>query len=901
MLTDSKIKIGGRFDLASKDVNADVNADYLKITLTDVTDYEGEGVDVADIIGYFKVIAPTGVDLYEGSFLDPDIDANVSLEFDGIEVPLDSLGNPMTGEYILQYFVKNTDTDAEYTTGQIKVKVCGSKCIDTVDICIELTFDCNTGIAKGTDVSVYGTGAVVDSIISLSPPLGATYTDGTRPSVYQSPTKAVVSDALWTGVWQLFLSSVVEYSVVVGGMTFVIVEYFESAANGEANCSVNISALYECLVKRCTAIEKEACSYGGISNNKVLADEQFKLLTLALKLEWARTSGDATGAAKYYEELKSLLGCTCCTSGDTPELIIPIAPTSTTAIVLGSIPIVVSPVTVGTTTTYTVSLSQLFQDLINSLFTTEVVSEDATINVTPTIDEDGNISYNIEVDGPEVGLLLLDGIDYSSLDVPPDSSWEVVFQALIDKASQVKEPVASPDSFTILVDQVLEFLPLDNDFFDADVVVTIVGPGPSNGTAVVQGDDKTIIYTPDSGWDGVETFDYTVTDAEGQTSTATITINVLPVAPATCAVINPGYIAQLDIDSGNLKIIISNTTNYDGNTPIGVDYTIQVRDNANLILHSYALVGLNDATPQEYITADAIDPAWDNVRILQVVESGVDDGAGGLDTCGSVPYETPTAFLVPDIGVEQNLKPVGVNAYYVASPNVPLTIETIADGQVPLSAQLYDVDDNSMTLETLGGVAVPTNFTGSSGGLLAVDANLGFTYTPPVDFTGREFFAAVVVDNGTPASEQAMWIVFEVFDDIHAPWLDVPIENFLGVDSTDQLDLETAEYYRYKYKFVENMLFVALNIYYVEVIDVIDNASPLRINMPPNIQIDDFHIHFVGYTNDATNISFTGWETHEIKLDPSSGVMTMYPPASGWALTGQIELQIAFTLPAKRV
>ncbi len=54
-----------------------------------------------------------------------------------------------------------------------------------------------------------------------------------------------------------------------------------------------------------------------------------------------------------------------------------------------------------------------------------------------------------------------------------------------------------------------------------------------NGTAVLQADGKTVIFTPDADWNGVEEFQYTVDDAHGGSDTGTIRVTVDPVGDVT--------------------------------------------------------------------------------------------------------------------------------------------------------------------------------------------------------------------------------------------------------------------------------------------------------------------------------------------------------------------------------
>ena len=67
-----------------------------------------------------------------------------------------------------------------------------------------------------------------------------------------------------------------------------------------------------------------------------------------------------------------------------------------------------------------------------------------------------------------------------------------------------------------------------------DNPVTVATSGTStNGVTVTINNDGTFNYTPAANFNGVDTFDYTITDADGDTSTATVTITIEPGPPLT--------------------------------------------------------------------------------------------------------------------------------------------------------------------------------------------------------------------------------------------------------------------------------------------------------------------------------------------------------------------------------
>lgn len=85
-------------------------------------------------------------------------------------------------------------------------------------------------------------------------------------------------------------------------------------------------------------------------------------------------------------------------------------------------------------------------------------------------------------------------------------------------------PVAVNDYRTMNQDSIIYIEVINNDNYYPDVTVTIA-VAPSNGTATIEPDNKTIKYIPDSGFIGVDDFDYTINDGTA-TSTATVSVTV---------------------------------------------------------------------------------------------------------------------------------------------------------------------------------------------------------------------------------------------------------------------------------------------------------------------------------------------------------------------------------------
>lgn len=92
-------------------------------------------------------------------------------------------------------------------------------------------------------------------------------------------------------------------------------------------------------------------------------------------------------------------------------------------------------------------------------------------------------------------------------------------------------PVANPDSFstprnTPLTIQVSAILANDTDV-DGDTLMAINATQPANGTLTAAG-SAAALYTPNSNFTGTDFFVYTISDGNGGTASATVTITVTP-------------------------------------------------------------------------------------------------------------------------------------------------------------------------------------------------------------------------------------------------------------------------------------------------------------------------------------------------------------------------------------
>ena len=191
---------------------------------------------------------------------------------------------------------------------------------------------------------------------------------------------------------------------------------------------------------------------------------------------------------------------------------------------------------------------------------------DAPINGSAIVNADGTYTYT-----PRSGFTGQDEFSYSITDADGDISVATVTVTVSDGATPPisdDSPVAVNDSVSIAADEIASGSLADNDTpsDDGGNVWALQTP-PANGTAVVNGDGS-YSYTPNAGFSGQDSFTYTITDSDGDFSSATVFVSVgvsdsQPVAEDDSFTVSPGSTFDGDLaandtpsaDGGNVWAI----------------------------------------------------------------------------------------------------------------------------------------------------------------------------------------------------------------------------------------------------------------------------------------------------------------------------------------------------------
>ncbi len=381
---------------------------------------------------------------------------------------------------------------------------------------------------------------------------------------------------------------------------------------------------------------------------------------------------------------------------------------------------------------------------------------------------------------PNAGFVGVDTFTYQVTDPNGNLATTTVTVTVID--DEVK---AADDAETTDVDQPVTIDVLSND--DADATLTGVLTQPVNGSvAIVNGQ---IVYTPNAGFEGNDTFTYEVTDPQGNTTTATVTVTVQGDVKAandaeTTDVDQPVTIDVLSNDDADATLTGVLTQPANGSvsivngqivyTPdagfVGVDtFTYQVTDPNGNLATTTVTVTINDVNKPPTANDDAVstmcsaitiavlgndtDPDGDSLSVVSVDANSLMYGTV-MQSGNQIIYTPSNTCGKGNTGVDNFSYTISDGNGNTDSANVEVTVKGIKDGgytQANADDALIDAGEtitlNVLANDTGNGLKIIEVDNPANGSVTFTDSTV--TYTPDAGFTGTDtFYYDIVDENG---------------------------------------------------------------------------------------------------------------------------------------------------------
>ena len=387
----------------------------------------------------------------------------------------------------------------------------------------------------------------------------------------------------------------------------------------------------------------------------------------------------------------------------------------------------IAPRTNDDTNAVSVSVASNFSDVDGNPLTFSATGLPAGLSISAAGVITGTIDRAASQGGPAA-----DGV-YSVTVTASDGNGGTVSQTFSWTVAN-PAPIAANDIANTSEDTavIIPVLANDNDT-DGDTLTVVSATAP-NGTVVIN-PNGTITYTPNANFNGTDTITYQISDGNGGTSTAIVTVTVAPTNDAP--IVDTPLPNARGIDGTAVSI------------PTANNFSDAERDTLSFVANGLPLgLSINPATG---IISGTIERNASQVNGgIYTVAVTASDGKGGSVT---------TSFTYSVI----NPAPTATNDSTSTSEDTPVTIPVLANDRDP------DGDPLSVTSAS------------APNGTIVINANGTITYTPNANFNGTDTVTYTISDGNGGTSTATVTVTVAAVND--APIVDTPIANQANPDA----------------------------------------------------------------------------------------------------------------------
>ena len=373
---------------------------------------------------------------------------------------------------------------------------------------------------------------------------------------------------------------------------------------------------------------------------------------------------------------------------------------------------------------------------------------------TLTLNADGSFTYT-----PDTDYNGTDTFEYKlcDADTGAQAPAECDTATVTLTVTPVDDPVtANDDSYTTPEDTPLNVSApgvLTNDSYPDGLGTLTVVDDVDHGTLTLNADGS-FTYTPDTDYNGTDTFEYKLCDADtgaqapAECDTATVTLNITPVNDAPTAVDDTA--TTTEDTPVNIDVLANDTFGGDG--PSSSPITVTTNP-------SHGTATVNDNGTANDPTDDTVDYTPNaNYNGTDTFDYQICDSNGDCDTA------TVTVTITP-----ANDPPVATDDAFTTPEDTPLTgvnvitddngngVDSDPDGDtLTVSALQWDTDgDGAPDSVTVGNTAMIYDASGTLAGQLAINSDGSLTFYPSLNYNGNVGGITYAITDGNGGSDTA--------------------------------------------------------------------------------------------------------------------------------------------------
>lgn len=316
-----------------------------------------------------------------------------------------------------------------------------------------------------------------------------------------------------------------------------------------------------------------------------------------------------------------------------------------------------------------------------------------------------------------------------------DATAQLTITLTVDNPAPVAidDMAASVDGQAVVLDLLgndLDEDPLSVSAINGQALIPNV-PIRVDGGAVILTDADEIIFAPDGARDGTVTFDYTLTDADGASDTATVTVDL--------GAVNRPPIADID----DLSL-----TGLDAQTLENYNLSARFSDPDGDEL-SYSVAGAPD-----WVIIDPISGILSGIPPINA-STAVPNGAYAFEVLATDPSGSSAAIDV--ILQIDNPAPDAVNDDLIGMEDQSINIDLLDN----------DTDEDAIIVTSIEGQAATFDASiAVDGGEIAIDALGNLTFTPDADRTAPVTFQYTITDADGASDTATATIILDPVDDL---------------------------------------------------------------------------------------------------------------------------------------
>jgi VCBS repeat-containing protein len=330
------------------------------------------------------------------------------------------------------------------------------------------------------------------------------------------------------------------------------------------------------------------------------------------------------------------------------------------------------------------------------------LNANGTVTYTPNLNFNGSDSFTYTISGSDGTDTATVTVNVTPVNDPPD--------AVDDTATAVEE-----------TDARIVVRSNDSDV-DGDPITVISVTQGSNGQVFLNA-DQTVTYLPNLDFNGIDTFTYTISDSHGVTDTATVTVTVIPV----------------------------------NDKPVANNDSFNTDEDMVLTMPAPGVLGNDSDVEMDALMAVLVTAPSNGSLMFNPNGAFAYTPNAGFNGTDSFTYKANDGSLDSDVATVTinvgavNDAPVAVNDSY--SVNEDSTLNVAAPGVLS--------NDSDEDVDALTAVLV----SGPTRGMLTLNSNGSFSYTPNANFNGTDAFSYKANDGQLDSNVATVTITVNAVND----------------------------------------------------------------------------------------------------------------------------------------